>query len=148
MSKKIISGKIDKVIYRNSSSGRTILVVNREDGKTCRIIGNILRDVETGLNITAEGEWAKDEKYGWQFMAETIEVLSFETFDSGLYGEIYSFEVNRTSFDMVFVESDIDGMDSFYIGKTPVTQDQWMSVMGDNNSEFFDDDTLPVESVE
>ena len=40
MSKKIISGKIDKVIYRNSSSGRTILVVNREDGKTCRIIGN------------------------------------------------------------------------------------------------------------
>ena len=56
MSKKIISGKIDNVIYRNSSSGRTILVVNREDGKTCRIIGNILRDVETGLKITAEGE--------------------------------------------------------------------------------------------
>lgn len=148
MSKKIISGKIDKVIYRNSSSGRIILVVNREDGKTCRIIGNILRDVVTDLSITAEGEWKKDEKYGWQFMAESIEISSFENFNSGLYGEIYSFKVESTSFDMVFVESDKDGMDSFYIGKTPVTQDQWMSVMEDNNSEFFDDDTLPVESVE
>ena len=32
------------------------MLLTGEDGKTCRIIGNILRNVETGLNITAEGE--------------------------------------------------------------------------------------------
>ena len=37
-------------------------------------------------------------------------------------------------------------LDSFYIGKFPVTQRLWMAVMGSNPSHFKGDD-LPVESV-
>ena len=35
----------------------------------------------------------------------------------------------------------------FWLGKYPVTQGQWKSVMGNNPSEFTGDDSLPVERV-
>ena len=71
---------------------------------------------------------------------------------------------NGVSFEMVFVEggafrmgskektvwreAPIHGvkLDSFYIGKFPVTQALWKTVMKDNPS-FFNGDTRPVESV-
>ncbi|MCB9304020.1 MAG: formylglycine-generating enzyme family protein [Lewinellaceae bacterium] len=71
---------------------------------------------------------------------------------------------NGVSFEMMFVEggafrmgskeksvwreAPIHGvkLDSFYIGKFPVTQALWKAVMKDNPS-FFNGDTRPVESV-
>lgn len=48
--------------------------------------------------------------------------------------------------EMIFVESDDDNIKSFSIGKYPVTQAEWVSVMGDNPS-YFKGENLPVECV-
>lgn len=72
---KTIVGRIDKVIFLDSKSGRTILSVIREDGKICRVIGNV-NGIEKDSAISANGTWKKDEKYGWQFMADSIEQIS------------------------------------------------------------------------
>jgi len=74
-SKKSVTGKIDRVLFLDSKSGRSILSVIREDGKSCRVIGNI-NGVEKDSIIIATGAWRKDEKYGWQFIAESIEEIS------------------------------------------------------------------------
>ena len=71
---KTIVGKIEKVIFLDSDSGRTILSVLRENGKSCRVIGNA-NEIEKDSTIAAIGTWKKDEKYGWQFMAESIEKI-------------------------------------------------------------------------
>ncbi len=69
--KKTITGTVEKVIFQDKKSGRSILSVIREDGKPARLIGSI-SDVEKGDTITAVGSWTKDEKYGWQFIVESI----------------------------------------------------------------------------
>lgn len=69
---KTISGHVDRVVFQDSKSGKVILSVAQEDGKTCRMIGYI-KDVATGDYITATGKWNKDEKFGWQFMAESVQ---------------------------------------------------------------------------
>lgn len=73
-SRKSITGTIAKVIFLDSKTGRSILSVLQENGKPCRVIGNI-SGIEKDSCITATGSWHKDEKYGWEFMAETIEVV-------------------------------------------------------------------------
>lgn len=73
--KKSITGKIGKVIFLDTKSGRSILSVIQENGRPCCVIGNIT-GIEKDSCITATGSWKKDEKYGWQFMAESIEAVS------------------------------------------------------------------------
>jgi len=48
--------------------------------------------------------------------------------------------------EMVFVQGN-DTMNSFNIGKYPITQGEWKSVMGKNPSKFADGDNYPVEQV-
>jgi formylglycine-generating enzyme required for sulfatase activity len=36
---------------------------------------------------------------------------------------------------------------AFFLGKYPITQSQWQAIMGNNSSEFKDDDNLPIDSV-
>ena len=55
---KTIVGRIDKVIFLDSKSGRTILSVIREDGKICRVIGNV-NGIEKDSAISANGTWKK-----------------------------------------------------------------------------------------
>jgi formylglycine-generating enzyme required for sulfatase activity len=38
-------------------------------------------------------------------------------------------------------------LDSYFLGETPVTQELWVALMGDNPSHFKGDDELPVEQV-
>lgn len=73
-SKKTIIGKIEKVIFLDTKSGRSIVSVLQEDGKSCRVIGNI-NGIEKDSKISAKGSWRKDERYGWQFLAESIEMV-------------------------------------------------------------------------
>lgn len=72
--KKNIKGKVDKVVFLNQMGGKAILSIVKEDGKYCRLIGYI-DNIEKGDYITSSGVWKKDEKFGWQFMAETIHVV-------------------------------------------------------------------------
>lgn len=86
--KKTIVGKVEKVVFHDAKSGRSILSVIREDGKNCHVICNI-NGIEKNYTISAIGTWKKDEKYGWQFMADSIEVVpqvneEQESIDDGL----------------------------------------------------------------
>ena len=98
------------------------------------------------------------------FLAVIVLVVFTKTNDSGgggIIGENHDMEV-LNSIEMVLVKSGAfvmgrsDGgewnqrhpvtLSDFYIGKTEVTQAQWVAVMGSNPSKFKGDD-LPVENV-
>lgn len=72
---KTIVGKIEKVIFFDAKSGRSILSVLKEDGKLCHVLGNI-NGTGKDCTISATGVWRKDDKYGWQFLAESIAEIS------------------------------------------------------------------------
>lgn len=72
--KKNINGKVDKVVFHDQKGGKSILSVVKEDGKYCRLVG-IIDNIKKGDYITSSGAWKKDEKFGWQFLAETIHVV-------------------------------------------------------------------------
>lgn len=69
-------------------------------------------------------------------------------------GGVCSFKVEDETFELLFVESNNKNMDSFFMGETPVTKEQWESVMGYSNCEFGDDidfnfdSDLPVVHIE
>ncbi len=72
---KTINGIVDKVVFHDQMSGKSILSVVKEDGKYCRLIGHI-NNIKKGDSITSSGVWKKEEKFGWQFIAEIIQVVS------------------------------------------------------------------------
>lgn len=73
--KKSVSGKVEKVVFHDPKTGRSILSIEQENGRPCSVIGNT--DIpEEGSTIAATGRWRKDEKYGWQFLADDIQVTS------------------------------------------------------------------------
>ena len=132
---KTIVGRIDKVIFLDSKSGRTILSVIREDGKICRVIGNV-NGIEKDSAISANGTWKKDEKYGWQFIADSIEQISQvvgmqEPVEDGLVHALDFSNVLNTkfkafrNFEQEYFEDDYEdyeGLDNIeeYIEPTPV----------------------------
>ena len=73
--KKTVTGKVEKVVFHDLKTGRSILSIEQENGKSCSVIGNVDIPVE-GSTIAASGRWRKDDKYGWQFMAEDIQIMS------------------------------------------------------------------------
>ena len=72
---KTLTCKVDKIVFRNEKNKYTVMSVMRDDGRQYRLLGNI-DSVKENDNLKATGSWNKDEKYGWQFKAETIEILS------------------------------------------------------------------------
>lgn len=76
-SKTTIIGKVDKIFYHDPRSGRTILSIIREDGRSCRIVGQT-EGVEKAATLKITGVWNNDEKYGWQFVAEEILKVTYE----------------------------------------------------------------------
>lgn len=72
---KTINGIVDKVVFHDQMSGKSILSVVKEDGKYCRLIGHI-NNIKKGDSITSSGVWKKEEKFGWQFIAKIIQVVS------------------------------------------------------------------------
>ena len=132
---KTIVGRIDKVIFLDSKSGRTILSVIREDGKICRVIGNV-NGIDKDSAISANGTWKKDEEYGWQFIAVSIEQISQvvgmqEPVEDGLVHALDFSNVLNTkfkafrNFEQEYLEDDYEdyeGLDNIeeYIEPTPV----------------------------
>ena len=72
---KYIICKVDKVVFRDAKTDRTIMSVTKDDGKKTRLLGKI-KKVEENYVLKATGSWSKDEKYGWQFNAELIQAIS------------------------------------------------------------------------
>lgn len=72
---KTLTCKVDKIIFHNEKNKYTVMSVTRDDGRKYRLLGNI-DSVKENDTLKATGSWIKDEKYGWQFKAETIEILS------------------------------------------------------------------------
>ena len=72
---KTLTCKVDKIVFRNEKNKYTVMSVTRSDGRQYRLLGNI-DSVKENDTLKATGSWNKDEKYGWQFKAETIEILS------------------------------------------------------------------------
>ena len=75
---KTLTCKVDKIVFRNEKNKYTVMSVMRDDGRQYRLLGNI-DSVKENDTLKATGSWNKDEKYGWQFKAESIEVLSAGT---------------------------------------------------------------------
>ena len=72
---KTLTCKVDKVIFHNEKNKYTVMSVTRCDGRQYRLLGNI-DSVKENDTLKATGSWIKDEKYGWQFKAKSIEILS------------------------------------------------------------------------
>lgn len=72
---KTIFCTVNKVIFHDQKSGKAILNAIRDNGKSCRLLGKI-QNVAEGTILEAMGVWEQDEKYGWQFVAESIQESS------------------------------------------------------------------------
>ena len=72
---KTLTCKVEKIVFRNEKNKYTVMSVTRDDGRQYRLLGTI-DSVKENDTLKATGSWNKDEKYGWQFKAETIEILS------------------------------------------------------------------------
>ena len=72
---KTLTCKVEKIVFHNEKNKYTVMSVMRDDGRHFHLLGNI-DSVKENDALMATGSWNKDEKYGWQFKAETIEILS------------------------------------------------------------------------
>lgn len=72
---KMLICKVDRIIFHNENNNYTIMSVIGNDGGHHRLLGNIA-EVKVNDTLKATGLWNKDEKYGWQFKAELMEIIS------------------------------------------------------------------------
>lgn len=72
---KTIICTVNKVIFHDQKSGKAILNAIRDNGKSCRLLGKV-QTVAEGSVLEATGVWEQDDKYGWQFVAESIQESS------------------------------------------------------------------------
>ncbi|NLB35642.1 MAG: ATP-dependent RecD-like DNA helicase [Elusimicrobia bacterium] len=61
-----LSGKVDKVLYRNKENGFSILRLSDEKGVNFTATGK-MPDIYAAENINLKGRWIKNPKYGIQF---------------------------------------------------------------------------------
>ena len=74
---KTLTCKVEKIIFHNEKNKYTVMSDTRSDGRQYRLLGYI-DSVKENDTLKATGSWIKDEKYGWQFKAESIEILSVD----------------------------------------------------------------------
>lgn len=121
--KTTINGKVEKILLHDQKDARVILSFIKEDGKSCSLIGYI-HNIEKGDTFTSFGVWKKDKKYGWQFMADTIELIPKaremqELVDDGLISAIdFSNVLNSKikafrNVDLEYEEDDLEDFDNF-----------------------------------
>lgn len=79
---KTIICTINKVIFHDPKSGKAILNAIRDNGKSCRLLGKV-QTVAEGTVLEATGVWEQDDKYGWQFVAESIQESSQTDVEQG-----------------------------------------------------------------
>ncbi len=66
-----LSGKIDKIIYRNKENGYTVLEIENDSGSVIAV--GLLSSLGEGQHITATGKYISSPKYGNQFKIESFE---------------------------------------------------------------------------
>ena len=111
-------------------------------------------------NAHAENQKRKHEVEKHIERENVQKTLEEESSDS-IYTQIHSIEIemvyvqggifimgcDTSKYSAYFDHSHQVTLSSFYIGKYPVTQGQWVTVMGSNPSHFKKGDSYPVESV-
>lgn len=109
---KTLTCKVGKIIFHNEKNKYTVMSVTRDDGRHFRLLGNI-DSVKENDTLKAVGSWIKDEKYGWQFKAESIEILSAETErDDGEYIECKICEVRVLKAETGFASANAECSDN------------------------------------
>ncbi|MGN0885517.1 MAG: ATP-dependent RecD-like DNA helicase [Candidatus Spyradenecus sp.] len=72
-----VTGTVESVVFRNEETGYTVLSVrppaagDMRDGRRLTVVGKCAT-VWPGEEISAEGRWAEDPRFGRQFRAETL----------------------------------------------------------------------------
>lgn len=69
----IISGSIEEIIFRNEQNGYTVMIVDFKDTPVTAV-GKMI-SVNIGENISMEGEFVNNNKYGYQFSFNSYEVI-------------------------------------------------------------------------
>ena len=72
---KSIILSIEKIIFHSEDNDGVVLSGKESNGKTRQVVGT-LSDPKIGSIIKATGFWKRHDRYGWQFKAEDIAVLS------------------------------------------------------------------------
>ena len=75
LSNKSIILSIEKIIFHGEDNDGVVLSGKESNGKTRQVVGT-LTDPRIGSIIKATGFWKRHDRYGWQFKAEDIAVLS------------------------------------------------------------------------
>ena len=109
---KTLTCKVGKIIFHTEKNKYTVMSFTRDDGRHFRLLGNI-DSVKENDTLKAVGSWIKDEKYGWQFKAESIEILSAETErDDGEYIECKICEVRVLKAETGFASANAECSDN------------------------------------
>lgn len=69
----IISGSIEEIIFRNEQNGYTVIIVDFK-GTPVTAVGKMV-STNIGENISMEGEFVNNNKYGYQFSFNNYEVI-------------------------------------------------------------------------
>lgn len=75
-----LSGSVESVVFRNEETGYTVLSVRPvaesvTDARKVTVVGKCAT-VWAGEEITAEGQWIEDARFGRQFRAETLTCIA------------------------------------------------------------------------
>ena len=127
----------------NSTGGKASIDVAREK-----------EDASTWLKILKRAETPDIPTYGngktpdtFSFSSATVQDTE-EQQESASKEPEFSIDVGDGNvMQFVKIPPDSAGNESFYLGKTEVTQSQYQAVMGENPSHFKDNPNNPVESV-
>ena len=103
--------KVNKVIFHDDKTGRTIMSVNQADGSNGRVLGKI-KSVDANWVLKGTGLWKKDAKYGWQFEADSLQVVSTDPMnEESEYLECVVREVRVLKAESGFASAKADGND-------------------------------------
>ncbi len=69
----IVSGSIEEIIFRNEQNGYTVMIVDFK-GTPVTAVGKMV-STNVGENISMEGEFVNNNKYGYQFSFNNYEVI-------------------------------------------------------------------------
>ena len=75
-----VSGTVESVVFRNEETGYTVLSVRpvaegERDARRITVVGKCAT-VWSGEEISAEGRWMEDARFGHQFRAETLTCIA------------------------------------------------------------------------
>ncbi len=70
-----ISGSVEHIVYSNEESNFTVARLRQADKKLATIVGNI-PSLRVGEDLTAQGSWVCDKKFGEQFRVSSYQITA------------------------------------------------------------------------